>query len=74
MFGWKRSRKRLSCSFCSRGDQEVRQLVAGPKVLICDDCACKCMTVHADAGGLDPQAVAALRARLDSLLPRSPGP
>lgn len=73
MLGGKGSRGRLRCSFCGRGDQEVRQLVAGPKVLICDDCACRCMTIHAEAGGLDPQAVAVLLARLEDLLPRSTG-
>ncbi len=28
----------LSCSFCLRPEQEVRKLVAGPGVLICDAC------------------------------------
>ena len=30
--------KELRCSFCGKGDDEVRKLVAGPNVFICDDC------------------------------------
>jgi hypothetical protein len=33
------------CSFCDRSRDEVRKLIAGPRVFICDDCA-------GDAGGL----------------------
>ena len=28
----------LNCSFCGRGKDEVRQLIAGPSVFICDEC------------------------------------
>ena len=28
----------LICSFCKRGQQEVKKLVAGPTVFICDAC------------------------------------
>jgi len=28
----------LKCSFCGRGKDEVRQLIAGPSVFICDEC------------------------------------
>jgi ClpX C4-type zinc finger len=31
-------RKRLACSFCGKGEAAVAQLVAGPKVYICDEC------------------------------------
>jgi ATP-dependent protease Clp ATPase subunit len=30
--------KSVSCSFCDRGRQEVKKLVAGPTVFICDIC------------------------------------
>ena len=33
------------CSFCGRSRREVRKLISGPRVFICDDCT-------ADAGGL----------------------
>ena len=28
----------LSCSFCGKGQKEVRKLIAGPTVYICDEC------------------------------------
>src|SRR4051812_1456 len=28
----------LSCSFCGKGQREVRKLIAGPTVYICDEC------------------------------------
>jgi ATP-dependent Clp protease ATP-binding subunit ClpX len=28
----------LFCSFCGKGEHEARKLVAGPNVLICDEC------------------------------------
>ncbi len=28
----------LRCSFCNKGENEVSQLVAGPRVYICDSC------------------------------------
>ena len=30
-----------SCSFCGKGQQEVRKLVAGPEVMICNECVDK---------------------------------
>jgi ATP-dependent protease Clp ATPase subunit len=29
---------RRRCSFCKKSDAEVSKLVAGPRVLICDEC------------------------------------
>jgi len=31
-------RGRLYCSFCGKSQAEVRQLIAGPEVCICDEC------------------------------------
>lgn len=31
-------RRPLKCSFCGRSEDEVKKLVAGPKVTICDEC------------------------------------
>jgi ATP-dependent Clp protease ATP-binding subunit ClpX len=28
----------LFCSFCGKSQHEARKLIAGPKVLICDEC------------------------------------
>jgi ATP-dependent Clp protease ATP-binding subunit ClpX len=43
MFG--RSPKSLSCSFCGKSEREARQLIAGPRVLICDDCVDACAEI-----------------------------
>jgi len=32
----------LYCSFCGKSQHEVAKLVAGPKVLICDECTDLC--------------------------------
>jgi ATP-dependent Clp protease ATP-binding subunit ClpX len=32
----------LSCSFCGKGQREVRKLIAGPTVYICDECIKLC--------------------------------
>jgi ATP-dependent Clp protease ATP-binding subunit ClpX len=34
--------KDLSCSFCGKGQKEVRKLIAGPAVYICDECVELC--------------------------------
>lgn len=35
----------LSCSFCAKTQHEVKRLVAGPAVFICDECAAVCVDV-----------------------------
>ena len=35
----------MNCSFCGKSAQNVRQLVAGPGVFICDECIEICMMV-----------------------------
>ena len=30
--------KKLRCSFCGKGEDQVRKLVAGSKATICDEC------------------------------------
>jgi hypothetical protein len=30
---------KVRCSFCGKGQHEVRKLVAGPRAFICDECA-----------------------------------
>ena len=32
----------LSCSFCGKSQREVRKLIAGPTVYICDECIKLC--------------------------------
>ena len=33
------------CSFCGKGHNHVRNLVAGPKVFICDECVALCQDI-----------------------------
>jgi ATP-dependent protease Clp ATPase subunit len=35
----------LRCSFCAKKQSEVRKLIAGPKVFICDDCVWLCASM-----------------------------
>ncbi len=35
----------LSCSFCKKSIRDVRKLVAGPNVYICDECVEICVTI-----------------------------
>src|SRR5262245_19597715 len=47
-----RSRKRLyHCSFCGKAQTEVKTLVAGPGVFICDECVQLCQSVIARQAG-----------------------
>lgn len=48
------SGKLLLCSFCGKSQHEVRKLIAGPSVYICDECIALCndiMREEASAGG-----------------------
>jgi ATP-dependent Clp protease ATP-binding subunit ClpX len=47
MAGNKRS-NHLTCSFCGKGQEEVRKLVAGPMVYICDECIELCNDIVAE--------------------------
>ena len=39
------SKNTLHCSFCGKSQHEVRKLIAGPTVFICDECAELCMDI-----------------------------
>ena len=38
----RKENKDLSCSFCGKSQKEVRKLIAGPSVYICDECVELC--------------------------------
>jgi ClpX C4-type zinc finger len=40
-------RSKLACSFCGKPDSEVKRLIAGPKVFICDTCVGLCNDILA---------------------------
>ncbi len=43
-----KSRHTLVCSFCNRSQEEVRKLIAGPSVYICDECIDLCNDIIAE--------------------------
>ncbi len=53
----KSSKNTLYCSFCGKSQHEVRKLIAGPTVFICDECVELCMDIineEATYDSLDP--------------------
>lgn len=45
------------CSFCAKSQHEVRKLIAGPTVFICDECVELCMDIaHEDYTRVDGEA------------------
>jgi ATP-dependent Clp protease ATP-binding subunit ClpX len=53
--------KLLYCSFCGKSQHEVRKLIAGPSVFICDECIELCNDIireesHAEAPGKGPKS------------------
>ncbi|MCP5071502.1 MAG: ATP-dependent Clp protease ATP-binding subunit ClpX, partial [bacterium] len=51
----------LSCSFCGKGQKEVRKLIAGPTVYICDECIELCNDIIAEEYGQDEASAPASR-------------
>ena len=43
----------LSCSFCGKAQDEVKKLIAGPAVYICDECIELCKDIIAEEAKLD---------------------
>ncbi len=40
--------KLLYCSFCGKSQHEVKKLIAGPSVFICDECIALCNDIIRD--------------------------
>jgi len=38
----------LRCSFCNKDQNDVRKMIAGPKVCICDECVSVCVDIIND--------------------------
>ena len=53
------SEKPLYCSFCGKGQSEVRKLIAGPSVFICDECIELCNDIIREEVGSDDEPRAA---------------
>ncbi|MGC4365326.1 ATP-dependent Clp protease ATP-binding subunit ClpX [Hydrogenophaga sp. R2] len=69
------SEKALYCSFCGKSQHEVKKLIAGPSVFICDECIDLCNDIIRDelpgvesvkASGDDLPTPAQLKANLDN--------
>ena len=48
--GTTESKNTLYCSFCGKSQHEVRKLIAGPTVFICDECVELCMDIIREEG------------------------
>lgn len=44
----------LQCSFCGKSSKEVKKLIAGPTVYICDECVVLCRDICAEDGVVIP--------------------
>jgi len=51
----------LSCSFCGKSQREVKKLIAGPTVYICDECIELCNDIIAEEYGNEDAAAPASR-------------
>jgi ATP-dependent Clp protease ATP-binding subunit ClpX len=51
----------LSCSFCGKSQKEVKKLIAGPTVYICDECIELCNDIIAEEYGQDESGPAPTR-------------
>jgi len=51
--------KLLYCSFCGKSQHEVRKLIAGPSVFICDECIDLCNDIIREEASSDPGTKAA---------------
>ena len=50
----KSAEKMLYCSFCGKSQHEVKKLIAGPSVFICDECIELCNDIIRDEVGVAP--------------------
>jgi ClpX C4-type zinc finger protein len=48
--------EKVICSFCGKSQDQVRKIVAGPKVFICDECVVLALEITCEEGGLNERA------------------
>ncbi len=58
--------KLLYCSFCGKSQHEVRKLIAGPSVFICDECIDLCNDIIREEASTDPGTGKTARSDLPS--------
>ena len=44
----------LRCSFCNKSQNDVRKLIAGPTVFICDECVAVCQDIIDEDQNFEP--------------------
>ncbi len=59
------SEKILYCSFCGKSQHEVKKLIAGPSVFICDECIELCNDIIRDEVAAEAEASGTKPARSD---------
>jgi ATP-dependent Clp protease ATP-binding subunit ClpX len=47
------NKKALYCSFCGKKQYEVKKLIAGPTVFICDECVDLCQDIIKEEAKID---------------------
>ena len=47
------SAKKISCSFCGKSQEEVKKLIAGPNVYICNECVVLCKDILVEDDKID---------------------
>lgn len=62
--------KQLRCSFCGKPQSQVRRLVAGPGVYICDECVEMCMDIVSEAMRSEQESSYAQSTQYDLPKPR----
>jgi hypothetical protein len=60
--------QRLICSFCGKDQAEVRKVIAGPGVFICDECVALCHTILEADDGSSRSSIDTLRSLTDDEL------
>jgi len=60
--------KLFHCSFCGKSQHEVRKLIAGPSVYVCDECVALCNDIISEESQNEKSAA------LSETLPRLPTP
>ncbi len=53
--GDERGKEVLHCSFCGKSQHEVRKLIAGPNVFVCDECVDLCVEIIREENNAVPR-------------------
>jgi ATP-dependent protease Clp ATPase subunit len=61
----------LSCTFCKRSERQVRKLVAGPGVYICDRCTARAHAIVQEGGPPRESLLRRVKLRLSRIVTRA---